>query len=184
MWAGGCWSRWAPPRVRPRRPTRRRRPLPHEPLGASRSLLAGAPRADGFARGTNPGYGAGRRYAVSSRWQPRRSAALFGDGLVLSPGGRIELVRPGPTWFDTTWQRECRFGAGWLVDLAAHRFGPSTGRASFGQVGLMGMTAVWAEPALQFAAGYHLNGISDGSTAIDWLRSTMVAAVRRGSSAG
>ncbi len=126
---------------------------------------------------TNPGYGgrASTRGLVGLASEVLR--ALNGKGAVLGTSVARDLITPGYTTFDTVWDRPCSFGLGWLVGLDEHRFGRAIPATAFGQVGLVGMTALWAVPEVGYAAGYHINGLSDGATAIDWLRGAVTDAV-------
>jgi CubicO group peptidase (beta-lactamase class C family) len=132
----------------------------------------------------NPGYGGRASTAALVALGAEGLAALDGHGRVLGAATAIELLRPGVARYDETFDRPCSFGAGWMVGLAEHRFGPAVGSRSFGHAGLLGMTACWADPDLGLSAGYHVNGLAEGATMLDWLRPAVVAAVARGAGGG
>lgn len=103
--------------------------------------------------------------------------ALGGNGRVLLRSTATEMLRSHGPRDDVVLNRHCSFAAGWMTDLAQHRFGRTVSAGAFGQVGFVGMTGVWADPPRGLAAAYHLNGVTDGATAIDWVRSALVDAV-------
>ena len=100
-----------------------------------------------------------------------RALALFHSQIAdAMAGGRPELsattsnklTRPsGPRAFDPTLERDCRFGCGFMVDLADHDFGGSLSESSFGHTGMHGMTFVAADPLRSIAYAVHLNATTD-----------------------
>lgn len=134
-------------------------------------------RTDRLDWSTNPGYG-GRASCVGLMVLAREVLdALGGNGRVLLRSTATEMLRSHGPRDDVVLNRHCSFAAGWMTDLAQHRFGRTVSAGAFGQVGFVGMTGVWADPPRGLAAAYHLNGVTDGATAIDWVRSALVDAV-------
>lgn len=118
---------------------------------------------------TNPGFGgylsaAGMVKVVGAVLRSRRGGGL------LDPEVAAALTVPGPVHDDEVVQRRCRFGRGLFCDMRSFDLEHLVSERSFGQVGLMGMSAVVADPDRSIVAAYHLSAYTDTETMGAWLR--------------
>lgn len=72
--------------------------------------------------------------------------------------------------YDPVLGRECSYGLGFMVELAGHDFSNRFSETSVGHSGNVGMTAAGVDLATGVVAAYCLSGLSDGDTAVSWLR--------------
>lgn len=125
----------------------------------------------------NPGYGGAATMCGLAGLLREILDARAGDGRVLSTVTAQQMSMPCAVGHDRTLGMKMSYGLGLMLDLAEMDFGPTISRDAFGHSGLTGMTAIWADPSDQLVAGYHINGLTDGPTAVTWMRPRMVSAI-------
>ncbi len=93
------------------------------------------------------------------------------DGRIADHWELITMVEraAGPA-YDGVLGRECSYGLGFMVDLASHAFSDRFSSRSIGHSGNVGMSAAGVDLGTGVVAAYCLSGLSDGDTAVSWLR--------------
>jgi len=95
------------------------------------------------------------------------SAALDGSGVPTSASTLAAMVTaPAAATFDPVLDRSCKLGAGFMVDLQRHHFGPFSPR-SFGHSGLSGMTFAGCDPIHGASFAVHINGFLERDQSTD-----------------
>lgn len=91
-----------------------------------------------------------------------------------------EMVRPHrPAVTDEIIGRRCRWGLGFMVDLAVLGFGPLIGPRSFGHTGQVGTSTAFADPDRGVAVAVLANGVIDQATGIQVRRPAFVSDLMR-----
>lgn len=98
----------------------------------------------------------------------------------IAPETVRHLVEPsGPTAWEPLMQRECRYGHGFMVDLAEHKFSQYASPTSFGHSGYKGVTAAFADPEHRLVVALHYNGLVDVASSLDFRRQSRFDALYR-----
>ncbi len=99
---------------------------------------------------------------------------------VISNDSLTHLITPtGPAAYDPKMGRTCRYGHGFMVDLAGHDFGQLCSPASFGHSGYRGTTAAFADPASGLVVAMYYNGATDAESTIGYLRNARFDQLQR-----
>lgn len=83
--------------------------------------------------------------------------------------GSLTCLAAGPG-YDEVLGRECAYSLGFMSDLATHLFSDRFGPRSVGHSGNVGMTAAALDIDRGVVVAFCLSGLSDGDTAVAWLR--------------
>ena len=129
----------------------------------------------------NPGYGGAATVKGLVGLAREQHLSTRGDGLV-SQSVAQQMTAQSPRRRDRVLQLDLSYGLGWMVDMSQMDFGPSISDSAYGHVGLTGMTAIWVDPEAELWAGYHINGFTDGQTAVGWLRPRVSRAMMKAAS--
>jgi CubicO group peptidase (beta-lactamase class C family) len=81
----------------------------------------------------------------------------------------LSALAHGPA-YDQTMGRTCSYSLGFMRDLGSHEFGKMWSENSFGHSGNVGMTAAGVDLDGEFVVAFHLSGLSDGQSAVSYLR--------------
>jgi CubicO group peptidase (beta-lactamase class C family) len=84
-----------------------------------------------------------------------------GSSWLSAPGLSDLLIPAAQKAADPYLGRECRFGLGFMVELADHSFGDRMDTTSFGHTGLHGMTFWAVQPSHDLSFAVHINGSTD-----------------------
>lgn len=130
----------------------------------------------------------------SNRWNPAfgvrgcaRGLGHFYEQLQLflangkGDGWSLEYITGYATTptYDLTLGRACSYSLGFMRDLASHEFGDMWSPTSIGHSGNVGMTAAGVDLSKQFVVAFHLSGLTDGESAVDYLRPVIMARIWR-----
>jgi CubicO group peptidase (beta-lactamase class C family) len=135
-----------------------------------------------------------RSVAWRTRWNPAFGFVASACGLgrfyeqvdrvirgeVVDAWSLCELARPsaGPAW-DPVMNRDCSYALGFMANLSSHRFGDFWSANSVGHSGNVGMTAAGVDLDSHLVVAFHLSGLSDGESAVQYLRPVLMSKVAR-----
>lgn len=144
--------------------------------GAFIPLLA--EKGDWLRWDENPGFGGFMTARASLVLVRELARSIMGEGMLKAEVAR-QITAPRQAHWDEVLGRECSFGLGIFTDMRYFDLERQVSQASFGQVGLMGMSTVVIDLDSSLGVAYHLASYSGTETMNDWIRPTLISALLR-----